>query len=134
MLVLFATPDRDGVTKAAASTSPGSLPVAVLSVKPWAGAMAVPRSYFGLSTEYWALPIYERRLALFDRVLALLHVHGDGPLVLRTSSMDEARERIVRNEALFRKVNEAIERGRWPGRKMPRRPFAASVAVWAAAI
>lgn len=83
LLVLFATPDRDGVTKAAASTSPGSLPVAVLSVKPWAGAMAVPRSYFGLSTEYWALPIYERRLALFDRVLALLHVQGNGPLVLR---------------------------------------------------
>lgn len=45
--------------------------------------LAVPPSFFGLSTEYWALPVYERRPALFERVLALLHARGDGPLLLR---------------------------------------------------
>lgn len=51
-----------------------------MSVGAPAHAKPVPRSYLGLSTEY--LPIYERRLSLFERVLALLHVSG-GPLVLR---------------------------------------------------
>ncbi len=44
---------------------------------------AVPRSFLGLSTEYWALPVYERRLPLLERVLSLLHVRGDGRFVLR---------------------------------------------------
>jgi hypothetical protein len=44
---------------------------------------SVPRSYFGLSTEYWALPLFERRMPLLERVLSLLHVRGDGPMVLR---------------------------------------------------
>jgi predicted small lipoprotein YifL len=44
---------------------------------------SVPRSYFGLSTEYWALPLFERRMTLLERVLSLLRVRGDGPMVLR---------------------------------------------------
>jgi len=36
----------------------------------------VPRSYFGLSTEYWALPLYAEHMALFERVLSLLQVRG----------------------------------------------------------
>jgi hypothetical protein len=47
------------------------------------GGAPVPRSFFGLSTEYWTLPIYDRHLSLFERVVALLHVNGNGPLVLR---------------------------------------------------
>ena len=43
----------------------------------------VPRSFFGISTEYSSLPVYEQHLPLFERVLSLLHVRGDGPLVLR---------------------------------------------------
>ncbi len=80
-ILLLVVPGRDGVTKAAASTAP--LPVAVVSVSPTGAAETIPRSYFGLSTEYWALPIFERQTALFERVLALLHASGDGPLVLR---------------------------------------------------
>ena len=46
-------------------------------------AMRVPRSFLGISTEYSSLPVYEQQLVLFERVLSLLHVRGDGPLVLR---------------------------------------------------
>ena len=37
----------------------------------------------GLSTEYWTLPVDERHLSLFGRIISLLHVPGDGPFVLR---------------------------------------------------
>jgi hypothetical protein len=43
----------------------------------------VPISFFGLSTEYWAIPIYERRPSLFESVMSLLRVRGDGPMILR---------------------------------------------------
>ena len=43
----------------------------------------IPRSFLGLSTEYWTLPVAERYIALDGRVLSLLHVRGDGPFVLR---------------------------------------------------
>jgi hypothetical protein len=81
LALLLLWPDRDGVTKAAAS--PSSLPSAIVSLDPTSAPVTVPSSYFGLSTEYWALPIYERHLGLFERVLALLHVNGDGPMILR---------------------------------------------------
>jgi hypothetical protein len=42
---------------------------------------AVPRSFLGLSTEYWTLPIWDRQPLLLERVFSLLRV--DGPLVLR---------------------------------------------------
>ena len=44
---------------------------------------AVPRSFLGLSTEYWTLPFDERHVLLFRRIISLIHVAGDGPLVLR---------------------------------------------------
>ncbi len=56
---------------------------ATLTVSPGEPLLAVPRSFLGVSTEYWALPIYARRMALFERVLEMLHVPGSGPLVLR---------------------------------------------------
>ncbi len=43
----------------------------------------VPRSYLGLSFEYWGMPLFERHLTAFTRILSLLHVSGDGPLILR---------------------------------------------------
>lgn len=48
-----------------------------------AGGVPVPRSWFGISTEYWALPLFEQDTPVFERVLSLLHVPGNGPLVLR---------------------------------------------------
>jgi hypothetical protein len=54
--------------------------------------VGVPPSFLGLSTEYWALPIWERHASLLGRTLSLLRVPGDGPLVLRIGgdSADEA--------------------------------------------
>jgi hypothetical protein len=43
----------------------------------------VPPSFLGLSTEYWTLPVDEQHVALYGRVISLLHVVGDGPFVLR---------------------------------------------------
>jgi hypothetical protein len=57
--------------------------VAVLTISPDASTTPVPPSYFGLSTEYWALPLFERNMPVFERVISLLHVPGNGPLVLR---------------------------------------------------
>ncbi len=59
------------------------LPRATLTLTPDAAGIPIPRSYLGLSTEYWALPLYARHLAIFERVLKLIHVPGDGSMVLR---------------------------------------------------
>ena len=60
-----------------------SVPQAVLTIAPSASTTPVPASYFGLSAEYWALPLFERDMPVFERVLSLVHVPGNGPLVLR---------------------------------------------------
>ena len=59
------------------------MPQAVVTISPRASTTPVPPSYFGLSTEYWALPLFERNMPVFERVLSLLHVPGSEPLVLR---------------------------------------------------
>ncbi|MGI8505268.1 MAG: glycosyl hydrolase family 79 C-terminal domain-containing protein [Solirubrobacteraceae bacterium] len=56
---------------------------ATVTIAPDAVGSPIPRSYLGVSTEYWTLPLYARHLALFERVLSLLRVPGNGPLVLR---------------------------------------------------
>ncbi len=43
----------------------------------------IPRSFLGLSTEYWTLPFDERHVSLFRRVISLIHPAGSAPLVLR---------------------------------------------------
>jgi len=48
-----------------------------------AAELRVPRGYFGLSTEYWALPLFERHMGSFERILKMLHWPGDEPLMLR---------------------------------------------------
>jgi Glycosyl hydrolase family 79 C-terminal beta domain len=60
-----------------------ALPQAILTIGPKLSTTPVPSSFFGLSTEYWTLPLFERDTPAFERVLALLHVAGDGPLILR---------------------------------------------------
>ena len=54
-----------------------------MTIAPTETALPVPRSYLGLSTEYWSLPLYANHLRVLERVVGLLHVHGDGPVVLR---------------------------------------------------
>ncbi len=99
LLVALALPDRDGISRAvagsplrtgSATSSPPdvrapahALSRATLAIAPNADTAPVPSSFFGISTEYWALPLFARDLPVFERVLALLHVRGDGPLVLR---------------------------------------------------
>jgi Glycosyl hydrolase family 79 C-terminal beta domain len=66
-----------------ATPPPPALPQATITLAANATATPVPSSYFGISTEYWALPLFDRNMPVFERVLSLLHVRGDGPLVLR---------------------------------------------------
>lgn len=62
----------------------GAAPAAAtLTIGSNAQAVNVPRSYFGISTEYWTLPLFERNMPVLERVISLLHVPGGGPLVLR---------------------------------------------------
>jgi hypothetical protein len=60
-----------------------ALPTAVVSIPGQGQAQAVPRSFLGLSTEYWTLPFYQGHLPLLERVLSLLHVSDGGPMILR---------------------------------------------------
>lgn len=64
----------------------------VVALPPGASSTPVPPSFFGLSTEYWSLPAYVDHMAAFGRVLSLLRVPGDGPLILRVggNSADHA--------------------------------------------
>ncbi|MGN6870130.1 MAG: glycosyl hydrolase family 79 C-terminal domain-containing protein [Solirubrobacteraceae bacterium] len=58
-------------------------PQATLTIASKLSTAPVPSSFFGISTEYWTLPLFERDTPAFERVLSLLHVSGDGPLMLR---------------------------------------------------
>jgi hypothetical protein len=114
-LAIVALSERDGVSTAAVGanlTAPTAIPstppkhsVSVtVSIDKTRSALTVPPSYFGISTEYWSLPNYERRLRLFSRVLSLLQVTGGGPLVLRIGgdSADRAFWNWSRGELLPR--------------------------------
>ena len=112
LLVPLALPERDGISRAvagsaglsqavAASAGPTvtaspsaptgveapargpALAQATVTITPNADTAPVPSSYFGISTEYGTLPLFERDTPVFERVLSMLHVKGDGPLVLR---------------------------------------------------
>jgi hypothetical protein len=48
-----------------------------------AAVTPIPRSFLGFSTEYWTLPVDERHLQIYGRLLSYVHVPGDGPLILR---------------------------------------------------
>jgi hypothetical protein len=83
-----------GAPPGAASPEPvEAVAQARLTISPLASSTPVPRSFFGLSAEYWTLPLYEQHPRLFARVLSQLHVRGEGPLILRIGgdSADHAR-------------------------------------------
>ena len=54
---------------------------AQVTISAHAATRRIPASFLGISTEYWSLPLWERRLALLDRVFSL--VRGPGPLIVR---------------------------------------------------
>jgi hypothetical protein len=56
---------------------------AELTVTSRARMTSVPKSFLGISTEYWSLPLFERHVWLFGRALSLVHAQDDGPLILR---------------------------------------------------
>jgi hypothetical protein len=67
---------RDGAPRHSQRASPIT---AVLS----GTGVPIPRSYFGLSVEYWDIPLLAQHPDTLVRLLRLLTVSGDGPLVLR---------------------------------------------------
>ncbi len=79
--MLLALADHDAASRAASNRA-WWLRHARVTVQ-LSGAAPIPRSYLGLSTEYWAVSEFEQRPAVFDRVLSLLTPRGEGPLVLR---------------------------------------------------
>lgn len=72
-------------TATAASAAAQQAAQATVTIASGADTVPVPSSYFGISTEYWALTpsLFWRNTPVFERVLSLLHVQGDGPLILR---------------------------------------------------
>ena len=88
-------PGRDADTRAATrngrpAKSSGSAAAArapatsvVVALAPGKRPTPVPPSFLGLSTEYWSLPGFAGHMATFARVLSMLHIPGDGPLILR---------------------------------------------------
>ncbi len=95
-LLLGGSPDRSGagslgspaVASADVSAPASGGPAlganrADVTVPGQARTTAIPRAFLGLSTEYATLPLVEQHTALYERVLSLLHVPGDGRFVLR---------------------------------------------------
>jgi hypothetical protein len=61
----------------------GSLPEATVGVAAQGPSLRVPRSYFGISTEYWGIDHFGRFMGDYERVMSTLRVPGNGPFVLR---------------------------------------------------
>ncbi|HUO71617.1 MAG TPA: glycosyl hydrolase family protein [Solirubrobacteraceae bacterium] len=82
VVVPLIPPDSDG-TKAAARPRGAAAADVTIALAAHGKAVPIPASFLGLSTEYWALPRFEQHPGVLTRVLSMLHVPGDGPLVLR---------------------------------------------------
>lgn len=77
-------PPGSGTPGAATTRQPGTgsrRSAATVTIAAAARLTAVPRSFLGLSTEYWTVPAWTRHMLLARRVLSLLAVNG--PIVLR---------------------------------------------------
>jgi hypothetical protein len=81
-----APPARHGVIQ----SRPG--PDAVVSIVSGGKLVRVPHAFLGLSTEYWAVPMWRARISVIKQIFSILHVPGDAPLVLRVGgdSADQA--------------------------------------------
>lgn len=76
---------------AGAPPSPSELSLATVSIAAGGKAVSVPRSFLGISTEYWTIPVWASHLSLLGQVLSSLTQNG--PMVLRIggSSADQTR-------------------------------------------
>jgi hypothetical protein len=89
VLLVASHPRHPRAAPRPAPVSPVVLPpplrgvAAEVTVRSGGPLINIPRSFLGLSTEYWTLPVDERHIDLYKRVLSLLHVPGDGRFVLR---------------------------------------------------
>jgi len=63
----------------------------VVALAPGGQPTPVPRSFLGVSTEYWSLPLYARHLTALARVLGMLRAPGDGPLIVRVGGASADR-------------------------------------------
>jgi hypothetical protein len=77
-------------TPATVASSQPNLPVAIVRIPASGGAVSVPRSFLGVSTEYWTIPVWAKHLSLLGRVLSTITPYR--PMVLRIggSSADQA--------------------------------------------
>jgi hypothetical protein len=74
---------QDGSPGAVATHAIAPVAAAQVTVAPRAAQTPVPPSYLGLSTEYWALPLWAHEMPLLERALSLMRVRGDGPFLVR---------------------------------------------------
>lgn len=72
-----------------ASSAQSTLPRAVVRIRARGKVTSVPRSYLGISTEYWTIPVWASHLSLLGHVVSA--VTPNGPMVLRIggSSADQ---------------------------------------------
>ncbi|MFL5829400.1 MAG: hypothetical protein ACJ76X_05735, partial [Solirubrobacteraceae bacterium] len=81
-LAALCAPAAAGAAQQTPPVTP-AISTASLSIDRHPPLLKIPSSFLGLSTEYWTLPVDERHVALYERMLTLLHVPGDGPFILR---------------------------------------------------
>ena len=89
--VACADEDRDvdpGSYSLPVSTAGDEADATICSLQP---IRAIPRSFLGISTEYWTLPLWQPHPAVLDRTLSLLRVPGDGPLIVRVGGDSSQR-------------------------------------------
>src|SRR6516164_1580640 len=81
VLALLANLDGDRDPRAAPRRE--HLLGASLTIPRGAWTRPIPHSFFGVSTEFWSIPLFAPDSRVLLRVLALLHAQGNGPLVIR---------------------------------------------------
>ncbi len=89
--LLLGSPARSGAGSLGSPAAAGadvSAPMlradqAVVTVPAQAPLISIPRAFLGLSTEYATMAVNVRHTVLYERVLSLLQVPGDGRFVLR---------------------------------------------------
>ena len=81
------TAARRGAAVAPARTAAVDARVALAPGKP----VTVPRSFLGISAEYWTIPIWARRAKLLRRVVAMLSPYGTARLRIGGDSADRVR-------------------------------------------
>lgn len=66
------------------------LPLAIVRVPAPGVPISVPRSFLGISTEYWTIPVWANHLSLLGQVLSTISPHGSMVLRIGGSSADQA--------------------------------------------